>query len=490
MNSPVDINFQSFIKIDRKKTEAVYMQIVYQFINAVNLKILEDGDRLPGSRKISEALNVHRKTVIAAMTELEDQGWIDTVPNIGTFVKNPKFPKSRLAGRTFPQPPGQAPYRYRKELILDMPISESSGKYYFTDGTADDEVIDIAELVRFYGGVLKRKKRSRFLSNDVDGNSFFRDQLSIYLNLTRGIHLSRNFLLPISSREKIFSILARLLIDTGDVVLVSELSFFLPNMIFSQAGARLKTIPVDDEGIDVDYIETQFGPGEIRCIYINSLCHYPTTVKLSDKRKEKLLQLAEEYNFIVIEDDEDFEFSMLKEKNQSLFKKDGGNRVIYMGALGKYLNCNFQMNFLIAPVDVLDEAKKYLNVFGKTDFILEKVLGEIIQQGDILRYQRKSQKIIAGRKKVFSQLLDTYFKDSISFSVPESGLAFWILFKKNFSLIQLQAKAIENGLLIPKVCLYQNRSITAVRLGFAHLDQHEMEEAIVLLHKSYMEVLF
>lgn len=51
MNSPVDINFQSFIKIDRKKNETVYMQIVYQFINAVNSKILEEGDLLPGSRK-------------------------------------------------------------------------------------------------------------------------------------------------------------------------------------------------------------------------------------------------------------------------------------------------------------------------------------------------------------------------------------------------------------------------------------------------------
>lgn len=39
MNSPVDINFQSFLKIDRKKNETDYMQIVYQFINAVNSKI-------------------------------------------------------------------------------------------------------------------------------------------------------------------------------------------------------------------------------------------------------------------------------------------------------------------------------------------------------------------------------------------------------------------------------------------------------------------
>lgn len=83
--------------------------------------------------------------------------------------------------------------------------------------------------------------------------------------------------------------------------------------------------------------------------------------KLSDKRKNKLLRLAEKYNFIIIEDD-DFEFSILKEKTDSLFRKSSGNRVIYIGAFGKFLNSSFQMSFLIAPIDVLDEAKKYLNV--------------------------------------------------------------------------------------------------------------------------------
>lgn len=488
MSSPVDINFESFIKIDRKKTEAVYMQIVYQFINAVNSKILEEGDLLPGSRKISEALHVHRKTVIAALTELQEQGWIETAPSVGTYVKNPKANRSHLSISGLAHPPLQAPYRYRKELVLDMPMSESPRKYSFSDGTVDDDLINISELVRFYSAVLKRKKRSDSSVDLMGGNTFFRDQLSFYLNLTRGFHLSRNFLLPISSREKIFSILSRLLIETGDIILIGELSNFLPNMIFSQAGANLKTVPIDDQGMDVDFIETHFSHGDIRCVYVNSLCHYPTTARLSDRRKDKLLSLAEKYEFIIIEDDEDFEFSTIKEKTESLFRKDRGKRVIYMGAFGKFLNSSFQMNFLTAPTEILNEGKKYLNVFGKTDFMLEEALGDIIQQGDIFRYQRKSQKTISARKKAFSHLLHVYFKDRISFTVPESGLAFWILFKDNLPLVQFQKRAIENGLLIPRICLYQNRSITAIRLGFAHLDQPDMEEIVILLHKTYMEI--
>src|SRR5690606_24931539 len=89
MSSPVDISFSSFIKIDRRKDDAVYMQIVYQFINAVKRSILEVGDQIPGSRKIAEELGVHRKTAIAALEELQEQGWVNILPNIGTFVSNP-----------------------------------------------------------------------------------------------------------------------------------------------------------------------------------------------------------------------------------------------------------------------------------------------------------------------------------------------------------------------------------------------------------------
>ena len=488
MNSPVNIEFQSFIKIDRSSKEAVFMQIVYQIINAVNLKLLKDGDLLPGSRKMAEALKVHRKTAIAALTELQDQGWIESVPSIGSFVRHPSTSNQAKAISSLSGPPKEAPYRFRKELILDIAPTETMGKYYFTDGRADKDLIDISEQVRFYGGVLKRQKRTHTLSSDLEASLYFKEQLSVYLNLSRGFHIAGDKLLPISSKEKIFSILSRLLIETGDLILVGELSYYLPNMIFSQAGAKIKTIPLDEWGLDVDFIKAHYKPGEIRCIYVNSLSHYPTTVRLSEKRKSKLLALSKEYDFIIIEDDGDFEFSTLKDKSESLFKKEGGDRVIYIGAIGQYLHPSFQMNFLIAPHDVLEEGKKYLNIFGKTDFMLERALGEMIHQGDLLRYQRKSNKAILARKKAFADLLKTYFKDQISFSIPESGLAFWIVFKIPLPLIKLQSIALEKGLIIPKICLYQTKAVTAIRLSFAHLNMQDMDAAIGLLYAAFLEL--
>ena len=489
MRSPVSIPFHSFVKLDRNKKEAVYLQIVYQFINAVKSNILEDGDLLPGSRIIAENLHVHRKTIVAAFAELQDQGWLEIVPNIGTFVRNPEISSKQIKGsHAFRHPPEKAPFRFRKEFILDTPLERTQEKLYFTDGTPDYRIIKAEELARFYTSVLHRKKQSASAHNNTHGSSFFRDQLSFYLNVTRGFHLSRDFFLHASGPEQIHSILSRLLINKGDVVLVEELSYFLPNMIYSQAGAHLKIIPLDEEGMDVDYIRNKFKPGEIRMVYINSKCQYPTTVTLSEERKIQLLLLAEEYDFIIIEDDTDFEFSGLRNKKQTLLRNNGGKRVLYLGTFGRFLHPGFQISFLIGPKDLLNEGAKYLNIFGKPDAMMEKALGELIHLCDIHRNQRKSNKVLAERKEVFAELLRNYFKEQIDFTIPISGLAFWIQFKKPVSLISLQKKAQEIGLFLPMTCLYQNRKVTGLRLGFAHLNLPEMEEAVRLLAASHREI--
>lgn len=490
MSSPVIPSFQSFVTIDRRKKEAVYLQIAYQFINAVKSNLLEDNDRLPGSRIIAENLQLHRKTIVAALAELQDQGWIETFPNIGTFVRNPERSLNQIQKtKAFQNPPFRAEYHFRKEFILDTHLEKNQGQLYFTDGTPDYRIIKSEELVRYYTSVFRRKKLSGINTNVTNGSLFFRDQLSYYLNVTRGFHLSRDFLLPVAGIEKVHSILSRLLINKGDLILVEEVSYFLPNMIYIQAGAQLKTVPIDEHGMDVDYIQHHFKAGEIRAVYLNTKCQYPTTIGISEKRKTQLLLLAEEYDFIVIEDDTDFEFSSVKNKKETLLRKNGGKRVIYIGAFGRFLTPGFQMNFIIASKDLLDEGAKYLNIFGKPDTMMEKALGEVIHQGDIHRYQRKSTKIITERKEVFAELLNSHFKAKVSFNIPISGLAFWIQFNNAISLTDLQKKAQQNGLFIPITCLYQNRKITALRLGFAHLNYQEMEEAVKLLVKAYGEVI-
>lgn len=96
MNSPDKINFSRYIRINRKKPEAIYLQIVYQFINAVQRGDLKVGEKIVGSRVLSENIGVHRKTVVSAMEELQAQGWVEMVAKKARLFKIRKLKKLRM----------------------------------------------------------------------------------------------------------------------------------------------------------------------------------------------------------------------------------------------------------------------------------------------------------------------------------------------------------------------------------------------------------
>jgi GntR family transcriptional regulator/MocR family aminotransferase len=101
-------------------------------------------------------------------------------------------------------------------------------------------------------------------------------------------------------------------------------------MIFQQSGAIIKTIPIDEQGLDVDYIKTRFGT--IRCVYICANRDYPTTVSLTAERRLKLLQLAKEYQFAIIEDDYDYDFQFEGLAMLPMASSDANGMVIFWEA--------------------------------------------------------------------------------------------------------------------------------------------------------------
>ena len=480
MSSPVEIAFAQLIKIDRRKADAVYLQIVYQFIQAVQRRILEAGQQIPGSRVLSQELGIHRKTVVAALEELQAQGWIVTKANVGTFVCNPNVNSGKAApGFSFPENAG---FDFRKSFILDTPDQQNECPYRFTPGEPDYRMIKTDELARFYSVALKRKNLIKKIPGfTVQGNPFFKKQLSYYINQTKGFHIAPENLLTAQSKEVILYILTQLLIRPQDVVLVGELSYHFSNMVFRQAGAALKTIPMDAQGINVDFIRKHFKKGDIRAVYVHPQHQYPTTVNLPEDRRQALAELANEYGFVIIEDDTDGELSYEKATAPPLVKMTTVGNVIYLGAFGQFLTPGFQVNFMTASKDLIEEAYKYLNIFGHSDIVKEQALGEMIYEGDIHRYRRKALKIYHSRRDNFARLLQEYLPSPTTISIPTGGLAFWLPFPQAFSLNRLAGTCQEEGLFLPRICLYQNQKVTALRLGFGHLNEEEMPEVVKIL---------
>ncbi|WP_426278244.1 PLP-dependent aminotransferase family protein [Chryseobacterium sp. S-02] len=490
MNSPVEIPYKSFIKIDRNSEATIYMQITNQLINAIQRGFLPFGTKLPGTRTLSHILEVHRNTIVAVYDELFSQGWVESIPNKGTFIigkneeKSVDFNKINL--KNYPKSTG---FSFKTSNILDNPFEHSGCEFVLNDGTPDIRLTQIDQQSRIYSSTLKRRAHKMGHYNQ-DGSEFFKKHLAQYLNLSRGLPISNNNLLITRSTEMSIYIASEILLSEGDIVLVGVLSYFSVNMIFQKAGVRIVTISIDDEGINVDEVREICKRQKIRMLYLTPHHHYPTTVTLSAQRRLELLILANEFGFIILEDDYDYDFHYDKSPILPLASADTNGMVVYIGSFGKSLAPGFRTGFIVAPENLMTEMRKYLGIIDRQgDILMEHVLGEMIAEGEINRYLKKSLKIYQERRDHFADLIQGNVGEVVRFKKPAGGLAIWMELDFKVNLMQLSRNCIQNNLFIPKTLLYQNQELTAMRLGFGNLNNREMEKSVEILSENLKKLL-
>lgn len=495
IDSPVIIVFKQLIDFDKNLSQPLYIQVSQQIINAIQRSYLTKGTILPGSRVLAKLLKIHRNTAVAIYEELASQGWVEIIPNKGTFVLEPEQKTAKIKANsqkideayTYAKTTG---FPFQKSFHLASTHQLTNVKYTINDGKPDLRLHPVNEFTRWYSAAMKRKTLIKKWDKPIESSSsLFQTQLCNYLNATRGFHITPNNIINTRSTEMSLYIVSQLLIKQNDVVLVGHLSNYAANMIFQQVGANIKTIPVDENGLDIDYIKKHFVKQSIRCIHICAHRDYPTMVTLSAERRLKLLLLAKEYGFAIIEDDYDYDFQFKGSAMLPMASAGANGMVIYLGKLGQSLFPSFQTGFVVAPENLISEANNYLQLLDKQgDLIQEQMLSELIHEGEIYRLMKKNIVIYKQRRDCLCKLLTQYFDKIADWKIPTGGLAIWLEFQPKISLIKLAKEAEKNDLFLPQTILYQDKKTCAIRFGFGQLNIEEMKSVIKKLKNAYNTV--
>jgi len=495
MSSPVQIPFKSVIRIDRSLDRPVYLQIAHQLINAIQRGVLVAGIQLPGTRSLSEDLDVHRKTIIAAYDELDAQGWTEIRANKGTFVRNHVLAEKELVEiydeKILTSYPAKAGYSFKQSILLDSLAVNSTSRLEFNDGLPDIRLLPLDRLSKVYGGILKSKTNYRhFGYSHVEGNEYFRETLAAYLNNTRGLHITKNNILTTRGIHMSIYMASSMLIEPGDLVIVGDLSYYLANMCFQQCGGKIISVPVDEQGISVDAIRELCKVKKIRLLYLTPHHHYPTTVTLSAERRVELLKLAAQYGFIILEDDYDYDFHYNGNSVLPLASADTNGMVVYIGSFCKSLAPGFRSGYLIAPADLIQEMAKFRRLVDRQgDMLMEQALAELLEEKEIQRHLKKAVKIYQERRDTFTSLLHNELGDELNFISPPGGLSVWTKWNPKLNLMRISKNCLKKNLHLPQELLYQTDSFTAMRLGFGNLAIGELEEAVSILGRAVKESL-
>ena len=476
--------------IDKTTRQAVYLQIATQLTTLIREGTLQAGHRLPSSRQMADWLNIHRKTVVQAYDELLAQGWLESRAGSGTFVARqlPEINPQRLSNHIADEQPARPKgFSFKPVPHLDREVIKPLAPFHLDDGLPDMRLAPLEDLSRAYRGqLLTGTPYLRLGYGDTTGALRLRQVLAAYLSETRGLYCSPDNILIVRGSIMGMYLASTGLLEPGDNVAVGAMNYAGANMNFLQAGARLITIPVDEHGIVVDELEQLCRRQPVRMVYVTSHHHYPTTVALRADRRVRLLQLAEEYGFIVFEDDYDYDFHYLGKPLLPLASADRAGMVLYCGSFTKAVSPVFRVGWLVSTEPVIRHLAKLRRIIDRQgDFLLENAIADLLQSGIIQRHLRKSLRAYRQRRDVFCELLKTRLGNYVQFEPPDGGMAVWTHFDPQVDLEKLSARALQNDLYFSDGRFHHPYSPlpNATRLGFASSNPAELERCIEIMEQ-------
>lgn len=479
--------YQRLIQLNKDSSLPIYLQVVNEFTKLIQSGKLVPGLKLPGSRSLSNMLGLHRNTIVKAFDELEALGWIEIKPNKGAFVSE-HLPIEKPDHWEFTPKQGSTQSAKSFEFYdfphLQNPVALED-PLAFDDGLPDIRLAPITELARAYGRNLHRLSYKKGLSyRDGLGSLRLRKLLAKLLNETRGLNIKEENILITRGTIMAIHLAVASTVKQGDYVVVGETNYKTADMVIRHFGGQILRAPVDEKGISVDVIEQICKKNPIRLIYVTSHHHHPTTVTLSPERRIQLLRLAEEYGFIILEDDYDYDFHFDNNPVLPLASGDQNGHVFYFGSFTKVIAPSVRVGYLVGPSHIIQQLPKLRRILDRQgDIVLEESVADLIEDGTMRRHLRKSWKQYKARRDLSCKLLKEELGEWLDFSVPAGGMAIWVKFDERIHLPKLSQLAATRGLSLLDGKTYNPAGVqlNACRMGFASMDLQEIEKAVGIL---------
>jgi GntR family transcriptional regulator/MocR family aminotransferase len=477
--------WKAVIDVDRTASLPPFLQIARSVAADIQRGRLRPGDRLPGSRRLAETLQVHRNTVLAALAELMSEGWVETAPGKGTFVShaivNPSHPRSSRPLILRTNPPASLPFALPAPPAEHRSPDLPRGTLNLSTGAPDVRLVPARLIGRAYRRVLGLKGADLLGYARPEGHAGLRAGLAAMLANTRKLQVTCDDIMVTRGSQMALTLAARALLGPGDTIAVEGLGYRPAWEAFRATGAKVVPVAIDADGIDIDSLKQLVSHTKLRAVYVTPHHQYPTTVTLKAARRLALLALAREQGVAIIEDDYDHEFHYDGRPVLPLASADHAGLVIYVGTLSKILAPGLRIGYLVAPPAVLRSASSIRAILDtQGDQATEAAVATLIEDGELERHVARIRRVYANRREILANSLKRVFGDEVEFTFAPGGMALWVQFHMPVDIDEWARRSIQHGVAWHPGRRYSfdGKSGPFARFSFAGLDERELPEAV------------
>jgi GntR family transcriptional regulator/MocR family aminotransferase len=421
---PVDLDTNS----RRPSTHSVYNLLK----EAILAGDLPPGGKLPPTRLAGRHFRLSRNSMVSIYDRLASEGLVDSRRGSGTFVA------SRIPAR--PAAPDRVPAKSTLKAAI-RPLWSEAGigerlefwgdksaanrprdDIELRGGLVDLKLFPYDEFRRCMAKTLRAMERSPAPAASPHGNqgsSQLRHAIADHVALMRALVCKPDDIVVTSGAQQALDLISRVLVEPGETIVAVEDPCYPPLVaIFKAAGAIIRPVPVDRDGLIVDRI-----PGNAKVVCVCPSNQFPLGVTMSAERRRQLYQYAKAHQTLIIEDDYDGEFRTEGEPLKAIYSEEASDLVFYIGTFSKCMLPSIRLGYMIVP----EWARRAL-VLAKncadwnSSSIVQWATARFIAEGYLSAHVARMRTVYRARRAELVKALATNFGDSLRPVVSNYGM--------------------------------------------------------------------
>jgi GntR family transcriptional regulator/MocR family aminotransferase len=477
--------------LEPDRTTTLQAQLRRMLVSAILDGQIPPGSPLPSCRALAQSLKIARNTVVLAYQDLTEEGFLIARERSGFFV-NPEIvsvrPRENAAGETAAdgaEPDWVTRFKRRptQQRNIVKPANWQDFPYPFIYGQVDQSLFPLAawrECSRQALSVnaVREWVRDRFAEDDPQ----LIEQIRTRVLPRRGVRVAADEILVTVGAQQALYLLSTLLFDHKTRFGIEDPGYTDARNIAALRAGHLLPLPVDDQGL-------MLGPELRACdyVYATPSHQFPTTVTMSLERRNGLLDLAQQHDFVVIEDDYESELTHQGSPQPALKSLDRHGRVIFISSLSKTLAPGLRMGFVVGPRPLIAELRALRRLMIRHPAANnQRTVALFLADGHHDTLLRKLCNVYRERLAAAVTALARHLPE-FTVNLTAGGTALWIRGPEGLDMTQIAAEAAARGVVIEPGAVHfmeQPGPANFCRLGVSSIPTDRIEPGIRLLAEA------
>lgn len=255
----------------------------------------------------------------------------------------------------------------------------------------------------------------------------FREALAKMLSSSLGVPTHPETLFVTAGASQALDLACELLSQPGDVVFVEEPTYFLALHIFASRGLRVKGIPIDAHGLDVEALEAALRETTPAFVYTIPTYQNPTGVTIPAERRKRLVELSQQYGFTIVADEVYQLLDFGAPPPPPMFSFDEGGNVVAMSSFSKILGPGLRLGWLQGTPEFVERlvGSALVNSGGGLNPISSAIVQVGLESGFQLEHLYRLRKVYRARADELADELQ-HSLPMAEFRKPDGGYFFWV----------------------------------------------------------------